>query len=63
MIVLMILLENPYAFFMWRVMQWQYPTGATMLSTVLIAILAVGVPFFLACIGGFLKDLKRYRNK
>jgi hypothetical protein len=37
--------------------------GGTMLSVLLIAILAVGLPFFLVCIRGFLKDLKRYRNK
>jgi hypothetical protein len=34
-----------------------------MLPVLLIAILAVGVPFFLACIRGFLGDLKRRRHK
>jgi hypothetical protein len=34
-----------------------------MRSVVLIAILAVGVPFFLVCIRAFLGDLKRRRNK
>jgi hypothetical protein len=34
-----------------------------MLSIVLIAILAVGVPFFLVCIRAFLRDSKRYRHK
>jgi hypothetical protein len=37
--------------------------GGTMLSILLIAILAVGVPFFLVSIRSFLKDLERYRNK
>jgi hypothetical protein len=30
-----------------------------MLSAMLIVILVIAVPFFLACIRGFLKDLKR----
>jgi hypothetical protein len=34
-----------------------------MLSAVLIVILAVGVPFFLACIYGFLQDLKQNRSR
>jgi hypothetical protein len=34
-----------------------------MLSAVLIAVLAVGVPFFLVCIRAFLGDLKRHKRK
>jgi hypothetical protein len=34
-----------------------------MLAVVLIAILVVGVPFFLVCIRAFLGDLKRHKRK
>ena len=54
-----------YAFFMLQVMQWQErDTGATMsIHMLLIPIVAVGVPFFVICILGFVRDLRRPKQK